>query len=134
MNKWLGVGNIARDIEFRTTQSGIDVCSFTIACNRRYVDKISGKREADFISCVAYRQTAEFIHKYFEKGMKIGIVGALQTRSYDAQDGSKRWVTEVVGSSVEFIEKKEQSGDNGGSFESMGQPVPFDEEIPFLMG
>lgn len=106
MNKWLGVGNIARDIDFRTTQSGIDVCSFTIACNRRYVDKVSGQREADFISCVAFKQTAEFIHKYFEKGMKIAVVGTLQTRSYDAQDGTKRYVTEVLVEEAEFVTPK----------------------------
>ena len=106
MNKFIGVGNISRDIEFRTTQSGIDVCSFTIACNRRYVDKISGQREADFISCVAFKQTAEFIHKYFEKGMKIAVVGSLQTRSYDAQDGSKRYVTEVLVEEAEFVTPK----------------------------
>lgn len=106
MNKWIGVGNIARDIDFRTTQSGIDVCSFTIACNRRYVDKVSGQREADFISCVAFKQTAEFIHKYFEKGMKIGVVGALQTRSYDAPDGTKRYVTEVLVEEAEFVTSK----------------------------
>ena len=106
MNKWIGTGNIARDIDFRTTQSGIEVCSFTIACNRRFVDKVSGKREADFISCVAFRQTADFIHKYFEKGMKIAIVGSLQTRSYDAQDGSKRYVTEVLVEEAEFVSPK----------------------------
>lgn len=100
------MGNIARDIEFRTTQSGVDVCSFTIACNRRYVDKVSGKREADFISCVAFKETAGFIHKYFEKGMKIGVVGTLQTRSYDAQYGSKRYVTEVLVEEAEFVTPK----------------------------
>ncbi len=132
MNKWLGVGNIARDIEFRTTQSGIDVCSFTIACNRRYVDKISGKREADFISCVAYRQTAEFIHKYFEKGMKIGIVGALQTRSYDAQDGSKRYVTEVLVDEAEFVSPKAGQAERPQASGGM-QDVTEEEEykLPF---
>ena len=106
MNKWIGVGNIARDIEMRTTQSGIDVCTFTIACNRRYVDKVTGQREADFITCVAFKQTAEFVSKYFEKGMKIAVVGTLQTRSYEAQDGSKRYVTEVLVEEAEFVTPK----------------------------
>lgn len=132
MNKWLGVGNIARDIEYRTTQSGIDVCSFTIACNRRYVDKISGKREADFISCVAYRQTAEFIHKYFEKGMKIGIVGALQTRSYDAQDGSKRYVTEVLVDEAEFVTPKAGQAERPQASGGMDDVTEEEEDdLPF---
>ena len=132
MNKWLGMGNIARDIEFRTTQSGVDVCSFTIACNRRYVDKISGKREADFISCVAFKETAGFIHKYFEKGMKIGVVGTLQTRSYDAQDGSKRYVTEVLVEEAEFGTPKADSAARPQANNTM-QDVTDEEEdgLPF---
>lgn len=132
MNKWIGVGNIARDIEFRTTQSGIEVCSFTIACNRRYVDKVSGRREADFISCVAYRQTAAFINQYFEKGMKIGIVGALQTRSYEAQDGSKRYVTEVLVDEAEFVSPKAGQDARPTAADTM-QDVTEEEEddLPF---
>lgn len=132
MNKWLGMGNIARDIEFRTTQSGVDVCSFTIACNRRYVDKVSGKREADFISCVAFKETAAFIHKYFEKGMKIGVVGTLQTRSYDAQDGSKRYVTEVLVEEAEFVTPKADSAARPQANNTM-QDVTQEEEdgLPF---
>lgn len=132
MNKWIGVGNIARDIEFRTTQSGIEVCSFTIACNRRYVDKISGQREADFISCVAFKQTAVFINQYFEKGMKIGVVGSLQTRSYDAQDGSKRYVTEVLVEEAEFVTPKADSAARPQANNTM-QDVTQEEEdgLPF---
>lgn len=132
MNKFIGVGNITRDIEFRTTQSGIDVCSFTIACNRRYVDKISGKREADFINCVAFRQTADFINRYFEKGMKIAVVGALQTRSYDAQDGSKRYVTEVMVEEAEFVTPKAGQDARPEGNERM-EDVTDDEEyrLPF---
>lgn len=132
MNKFIGVGNITRDIEFRTTQSGIDVCSFTIACNRRYVDKVSGKREADFINCVAFRQTADFINRYFEKGMKIAVVGALQTRSYDAQDGSKRYVTEVMVEEAEFVTPKAGQDARPEGNERM-EDVTDDEEyrLPF---
>lgn len=132
MNKWLGVGNIARDIEFRTTQSGTEVCSFTIACNRRYVDKVSGKREADFISCVAFKQTAVFINQYFEKGMKISIVGSLQTRSYDAQDGSKRYVTEVLVEEAEFVTPKADSAGRTQTNDTM-QDVTEEEDyrLPF---
>lgn len=126
------MGNIARDIEFRTTQSGTEVCSFTIACNRRYVDKVSGKREADFISCVAFKQTAVFINQYFEKGMKISIVGSLQTRSYDAQDGSKRYVTEVLVEEAEFVTPKADSAGRTQTNDTM-QDVTEEEDyrLPF---
>lgn len=108
MNKAILVGNLASDPEFRTTQSGISYVSFRIACQRKYANQ-QGVREADFISCCAWRQTAEFIHKYFVKGNKIGIEGSIQTRSYDAQDGTKRYVTEVLVDNAEFVAPKSDS-------------------------
>ena len=101
MNAVILVGNLARDPELCTTQSGVALCNLTIAVNRRFANA-DGQREADFINCVAWRQTAEFIHKYFQKGQKIVLRGSLQTRSYDAQDGSKRYVTEVMVDEAEF--------------------------------
>ena len=105
MNKAILIGNLAADPEFRTTQNGISYVSFRIACQRKYANQ-QGVREADFISCCAWRQTAEFIHKYFIKGNKIAIEGSIQTRSYDAQDGSKRYVTEVLVDNAEFVTPK----------------------------
>lgn len=105
MNKVVLIGNLACDPELRTTQSGISNVSFRIACQRKYANQ-QGVREADFISCVAWRQTAEFIHKYFIKGNKIALEGSIQTRSYDAQDGSKRYVTEVLVDNAEFVVPK----------------------------
>lgn len=102
MNAVSLVGNLARDPDFHTSQSGVNVCSFTVACQRRFKNA-QGVYEADFISCIAFRQTAEFVHQHFIKGNKIGLIGSLQTRSYDAQDGSKRYVTEVVVDNVEFV-------------------------------
>lgn len=106
MNKVVLVGNLCRDPELRTTQSGVTCCNFTVAVSRKYTNQQTGQREADFISCVAWRQTAEFIQKYFAKGSKIGLSGSIQTRSYDAQDGSKRYVTEVLAEDVEFVVPK----------------------------
>ncbi|MEG0785401.1 MAG: single-stranded DNA-binding protein, partial [Christensenella sp.] len=94
MNKAILVGNLTRDPERRTTSSDVSVTSFTIAVSRRYKDA-SGNYPADFISCVAWRQTAEFIAKYFVKGSRIGVVGSIQTRNYDDKNGVKRYVTEV---------------------------------------
>lgn len=102
MNKAILIGNLATDPEFRTTPNGIGYVSFRIACQRKYANQ-QGVREADFINCCAWRQTAEFIHKYFIKGNKISIEGSIQTRSYDVQDGSKRYVTEVLVDSAEFV-------------------------------
>jgi single-strand DNA-binding protein len=118
MNKWLCVGNIASDPDYRTTPNGVSCCTFRVACQRKYKNQ-SGVYEADFINCVAWRQTADFIHKYFLKGHKIGFSATLQSRSYDAQDGSKRYVTEAIVEEVEFVAPRSDSG--GGSY---GQPSP----------
>ena len=116
MNKVILIGNLACDPEFRTTQSGISCISFRIAVQRRYTNQQTGQREADFISCVAWRQTAEFIQRYFIKGNKMALEGSLQCRSYDAQDGSKRYVTEVLVDNVEFVTPKSDT--------SAGAPPP----------
>ena len=139
MNKVVLVGNLARDPELRTTQGGIAWCSFTVACNRRFVNQ-QGTREADFINCVAWRQTAEFVHKHFIKGNKIGLVGTLQTRSYDAQDGSKRYVTEVLVDEVEFVTARQESAPpqngaasqaNARNKESPDEFADADDDLPF---
>ena len=114
MNKVILVGNLVRDPDFRTTPSGQNVCNFRIAVQRRFANQ-QGVRESDFIDCVAWRQTADFVHRFFTKGRRIGIVGSLQTRTYDAQDGSKRYVTEVVCDECEFVDSRPQ-GDGNQSY------------------
>ena len=121
MNKVLLVGNLTKDPELTTTTNGISVCRFSIAVSRRYVGA-SGERETDFINIVVWRGQAENCHKYLKKGSKCGIVGTLQTRSYDAQDGSKRYVTEVSVDNVEFVGRK--SGGDGEPTEKS----KFDDE------
>ncbi len=108
MNKVILVGNITRDPEQRTTGSGVPVTTFTVAAQRRFKNA-SGSYDSDFINCVAWRSTAEFIAKYFSKGSKIGIVGSLQSRSYDDAQGNKRYVTEVVVDDAEFVTSKAQN-------------------------
>lgn len=110
MNKAILVGNLTRDPEQRTTSSGIAVTSFTVAVRRRYKDA-DGNYQADFINCVAWRSTAEFVAKYFTKGSRIGVVGTIQTRTYDDQNGNKRYVTEVIADEVEFVGSKTQNQD-----------------------
>ena len=129
MNNAILVGNLTKDPELTTTQSGINVTRFTVACQRKYANE-NGERDCDFINCVAWRASAEFIHKYFKKGNKIGIVGTIQTRSYDAEDGTKRYVTEVVVEESEFVQSKRDDGSQAENSKPELTPVD-DDNLPF---
>ena len=102
MNKVILIGNLANDPEAFTTQSGVSRSTFRIAVQRRFANA-QGVREADFLTVVAWRQSADFCNRYLSKGRKVAVEGSIQTRSYDAQDGTKRYVTEVVADEVEFV-------------------------------
>jgi single-strand DNA-binding protein len=102
MNLAVIIGNITKDPDTRTTNSGIVCTTFTIAVNRPTKGD-DGKHEADYISVVTWRQLAEICAKYLAKGRKVGVTGRIQTRTYDAKDGTKRYVTEVVAENVEFL-------------------------------
>ena len=109
MNKVQLVGRLTRDPELRTTGNGVSVCSFTVAVNRRFRNA-QGEYEADFINCVAWRQSAELLAKYFTKGRMVGIVGSIQTRNYE-RDGQRVYVTEVSVEEVHFVESRNASND-----------------------
>lgn len=131
MNKTILVGRMVADPEIRKTASDVSKCNFTVAVQRKFTNQ-NGVREADFLSCVAWRGTAEFIQKWFVKGSMIGVTGSLQTRSYDAQDGTKRHVVEVVVEEVEFVGSK--NGEK--TAEPKKEELPFteledDAELPF---
>lgn len=100
MNKVILIGNLANDPEAMTTQSGISRSTFRLAVQRKYVNA-QGVREADFFTVLAWRNTADFCNKYLAKGRKVAVEGSIQNRSYDAQDGTKRYVTEVIAENVE---------------------------------
>ena len=102
MNKVVLIGNLSADPEARTTQSGINSSSFRLAVQRNYRNA-SGTYDADFLPVVAWRQTADFCNSYLTKGRKVAVCGSIQTRSYSAQDGSKRYVTEIIADSVEAL-------------------------------
>jgi len=106
MNKVILVGYLAADPESRTTQSGIAQCTLRLAVQRRFANQ-QGERESDFFNVVCWRQTAEFCTRYLSKGRKIAVAGSLQNRSYEAKDGSKRYVTEVIAESVEFCDRRD---------------------------
>ena len=111
MNKVILVGNLTRDPELITTTNGVSLCRFSLAIQRRFAGQ-DGEREADFINIIVWRTQADNCYKYLKKGSKCGVVGSLQTRSYDATDGTKRYSTEVVAEEVEFLSTKgSSSGD-----------------------
>ena len=120
MNKLMMIGNLASDPELRKTTSDGSVCTFRIAVQRRFSNQ-QGVREADFFPVVVWRQQAENCAQYLAKGRKVCVVGTLQSRSYDAQDGTKRYITEVVADEVEFI---------GGNPNSSSQYNPGDVPPP----
>ena len=143
MNKVILIGNLANDPEAFTTQSGISRSTFRIAVQRRFANA-QGVREADFLTVVAWRQTADFCNRYLSKGRKVAVEGSIQTRSYDAQDGSKRYVTEIIADSIEAVGSRSEEGgarpmDDGPTPPPAAPAAPSandftevdDDELPF---
>jgi len=114
-NKAILIGRLTADPELKTIPSGASVCTFRIACDRRFSGK-DGERKADFITIVAWRQTAEFVSKFFTKGKLIGIEGSIQTRDYTDKEGNKRTAFEVVADNCFFVGSKAESGGGSGSY------------------
>ena len=133
MNKVQLVGRLTRDPELRTTANGVSVCSFTVAVNRRFRNP-QGEYEADFINCVAWRQSAELLAKYFSKGRMVGLVGSIQTRNYDNKDGQRVYVTEVSVEEVHFVEIKNASAQGAAPASSApSEPdLSFDTDSGFM--
>lgn len=152
LNRCILMGRLTADPELKTTPTGVSVTSFSIAVDRSYV-KQGEERKADFINIVAWRQQAEFICRYFSKGAMIAIEGQLQTRSYQAKDGTNRYVTEVVVDNVSFTgERRDNSGGYSQQYQqpqqngyapaqqpasyASGVPsdfeeLPIDDDLPF---
>ena len=143
MNKVNLVGRLTRDPEVKNTTTGKAVATFTLAVDRRFKNK-DGQKEADFIPIVVWGKQAEFVGQYLSKGSQIGVSGRLQVRSYDGQDGQRRYVTEVVADEVYFIstKRKDNNGGNANSLSPgmgngvMGLDEDFhlmseDDDIPF---
>ena len=144
-NKVILIGNMTADPELKQSTSGVSVCSFNIAVNR----KMSKNNECDFITVVAWRQQAEFVTKYFKKGMPILVCGQLQTRTWTDNQGNKRYATEVVADEVSFVapasnEQKPATPPNPATFQSGNMPsaysgvnnpqfeeIPNDGQLPF---
>ncbi|MDD2214922.1 MAG: single-stranded DNA-binding protein [Oscillospiraceae bacterium] len=120
MNKAILMGRLTRDPELRTTQSGVPVVQFTLAVDRRFKNQ-NGERQADFISCQAWRQTAEFIAKYFQKGAKLAVVGSIQTGSYE-KNGQTVYTTDVVVEEAYFVESRRQQDGQHAPAPQAGRP------------
>jgi single-strand DNA-binding protein len=137
MNKCEIVGRLTNDPETRTGQNDSTVTRFSVAVNRRFKNA-EGNYDADFIRCVAFGRTAEFVDKYFKKGSAIGIVGRITTGNYTNKDGVKVYTTEVTAEEVEFVESKNASGNgqaatsaNAANDDFMNIPDGIDETLPF---
>ena len=141
MNKVILIGNLAADPESRTTQSGVQQCTLRLAVQRRFANQ-QGQREADFFNVVCWRQTAEFAARYLSKGRKIAVEGSIQNRSYTAQDGSKRHVTEINAEHIESIDRAPDTAPQPAAQAPKAEPpkqmradefieLPDDDELPF---
>ena len=128
INSVVLVGRLTKDPELRKTSTGTSVCQFTCACDRKNYgkDKKDNQQTADFISCVAWRQKADFLANYATKGTLIGVEGSIQTRNYTNQAGQKIYVTEVLADSVEILESKKSSSRSSGS---MGNASVYTKDI-----
>ena len=122
-NKVIIGGRLTQDVELKTTQSGISVASFSVAVNRK-----GAERKTDFIDVTAWRNTAEFISKYFSKGSSICIVGTLQKREWTDNNGNKRYATEVVAEEATFVDSK---NDSGASEDVHMEELAPDDDLPF---
>lgn len=129
MNNICITGRLTTSPEIKTTTSGVSVCSVSIAVDRDY--KVNGEKATDFIPCIFWRGTAEFIGKYFKKGDMIAVVGSLESRKYKDKDGNNRTVWEVKADKVNFCGgKKEVTQDNAQNFEDVSDELS-DEDLPF---
>lgn len=144
MNKVILMGRLTADLELRQSQNGTSVCRFTVAVNRKFADKQTGERQADFISCTAWKQTAEFISKYFKKGSMIAVEGTLRTGSYTDRNHPDvtHYTTDVLVDNVEFTGSKPENTNNSPAksivqkADSLGIPSDFEEilsgdDVPF---
>ena len=132
MNSVQLIGRLTRDPEIRYTDGGASIARFGLAVDRRF--KQENGADADFINIVSFGKTAEFIEKYFHKGMKIALNGRIQTGSYTDKDGKKVYTTDIVAENVEFCESKGTSANNDApaqNGEFMNIPDGMDEELPF---
>lgn len=121
LNKVILYGHICKDIDFRSTTSGISMCRFTVACDRQYPNKQTGERESDFIECQAWRNTAEFVNRYFCKGSPIIVEGSLRNNNYEDKNGVKRYSYVVTADNVSFGGSKRDNDESNAPAQTYSQ-------------
>ena len=127
MNKVTLIGRLTKDPELRYTSSNIAVASFTLAVDRGYTSP-NGERQADFLNIVVWRKPAENVKEFLTKGSQVAVDGSIQTRSYDDQNGQKRYITEILANSVEFLGSKGNTSSQQGTEKSAPTPYDFGNE------
>jgi single-strand DNA-binding protein len=139
MNNFTGMGRLGKDPELRSTQSGMTVCNFSVAIKRRFKNKQTNEYDTDWLNCTAFAATADFISRYFHKGDMIGVIGSVQTRKWDDQDGKTHYATDIIVEQAHFTGGKSEGG---GSYQAQqtapaaqpqGTPFPDADEtsLPF---
>ena len=128
MNKVFLIGRLTRDPELRYTSSNLPVATFSLAVNRNFTNQ-SGEREADFINIVVWRKQAENVKNYLTQGSQVAIDGRLQTRTYDGEDGKKRYITEVIADNVQFLDTKSSRDLSYDSSSSSVTPSSFSQDM-----
>lgn len=129
MNRAVIIGRLTKEPELRATASGVSVCTFTIAVDRRF--KQDNQQQTDFIPVVVWRGQADNCAKYLHKGSQAAVCGSIQTRSYDAPNGSKRYITEVVADEVQFLSTNSNEAENAPKMDDYVTDEATDDEIPF---
>lgn len=128
MNTWIGIGRATKDCEISTTTNGVNVAKFSIAVDRKFKDA-NGEKVTDFINIVAWRGLADICGKYVKKGQQVAIKGELQIRSYDAQDGTKRYITEIIADDMTLLGGKKEENENQSQSKNL-TPIE-DDNLPF---
>lgn len=131
MNKVILIGNLTKDPELSTTTNGVTFCKFTLAVSRNYSK--DGKRETDFLPIVAWRSLADNCARYLKKGSRAAISGSIQTRNYEAQDGTRRYVTEIAADEIQFLSTRyeDESKENDNNLDDLDDLEPINEDLPF---
>lgn len=130
MNKVFLIGNLTKNPELTSTGSGISVCKFTLAVSRRFSNR-DGVRETDFLPIIVWREQADNCNRYLKKGSKAAVSGSIQTRTYDANDGSRRYITEIVADEVQFLSTKSEGESELTEGEVFDDLKAVDAELPF---
>lgn len=130
MNRAILIGNLTKDPDLRSTASGLAVCTFSIGVSRRFTGQ-NGERETDFFNIVVWRKQAENAAKYLKKGSQVGITGSIQNRSYEANDGTKRYITEIIADEIQFLKSDSKPKTVDETMTEKTNMTEVEDDMPF---